>query len=249
LSKRSCKFDANQPLQLTRIGAKLNHALREIITMSTHLPSLPLRRFLEAPDARLRAGERCEMCGAGIPAHHCHLADTQERGLLCVCRPCYLLFNCEGAGGGHYKPVPERYLRLPKNLLDEAQWDALQIPVGVAFFLFNSTLGRMSSFYPSPAGATESLLPLETWGEWVKRNSVLASLAADVEALLVHDRERSGSFECFIVPVDACYELVGRMRRRWKGFDGGTEAWRDIDDFFAALRRRSAVTDDGGAAR
>jgi hypothetical protein len=39
------------------------------------------------------------------------------------------------------------------------------------------------------------------------------------------------------------------MRRRWKGFDGGTEAWRDIDDFFAALRRRSAVTDDGGAAR
>ena len=35
----------------------------------------------------------------------------------------------------------------------------------MAFFFFNSSLGRMAAFYPSPAGATESLLPLATWEE------------------------------------------------------------------------------------
>jgi hypothetical protein len=41
------------------------------------------------------------------------------------------------------------------------------------------------------------------------------------------------------VPIDACYELVGRMRRVWKGFDGGEEAWSEIESFFALVRERS----------
>ena len=36
-----------------------------------------------------------------------------------------------------------------------------------------------------------------------------------------------------------CYELVGRIRRRWKGFDGGEDAWTEIDAFFAEVRARS----------
>lgn len=200
--------------------------------------SLPLQRFLAARP-QPRAEERCEFCGAEISENHSHLVNMEKRGLLCVCRPCYLLFTYEGAAGGNYKAVPERYRYLPSMVLNEAHWDELQIPVGIAFFFFNTTLGRMSAFYPSPAGATESLLPLETWGEWVKRNSVLARVAADVEALLVHNVKRRGNFECFIVPIDACYELVGRIRRCWKGFDGGEEAWREINDFFARLRQRS----------
>jgi hypothetical protein len=32
---------------------------------------------------------------------------------------------------------------------------------------------------------------------------------------------------------------VGRIRRRWKGFDGGEEAWQEIDAFFADVRSRS----------
>jgi hypothetical protein len=44
------------------------------------------------------------------------------------------------------------------------------------------------------------------------------------------------------VPIDACYELTGIVRRRWKGFDGGEEAWRDIGDFFARLRARSRTS-------
>ena len=33
----------------------------------------------------------------------------------------------------------------------------------------------------------------------------------DVEALLVR-RERDASFECYLVPIDACYELTGIVR-------------------------------------
>jgi hypothetical protein len=52
-------------------------------------------------------------------------------------------------------------------------------------------------------------------------------------------RGRDGGFECFLVPIDACYELTGIVRRRWRGFDGGEEARRDIDAFFGALREKS----------
>ena len=44
--------------------------------------------------------------------------------------------------------------------------------------------------------------------------------------------------ECFLVPIDVCYELVGRLRRVWRGFDGGQDARREIDDFFGTLPPR-----------
>ena len=88
--------------------------------------------------------------------------------------------------------MPERYLYAPGLILTDAQWNSLQIPVGIAFFFFNTSLGRMVVFYPSPAGATESLLSLETWDELARTNPLLATLAADVEALLVRNVQRRG---------------------------------------------------------
>ncbi len=120
------------------------------------------------------------------------------------------------------------------------QWDELQIPVSVAFFFLNSTLERVAAFYPGPAGATESLLPLDTWDQIVVANPGLATLQPDVEALLVRaDRARSGATECYLVPIDACYELVGQLRRLWRGFDGGQEAHDALDAFFVGVRERS----------
>jgi hypothetical protein len=197
-----------------------------------------LKRFLGPRPAR-GATEQCELCATEVSGNHSHVVNVESRSLMCVCRACYLLFTHEGAAGGKYKAVPERYLYLTGLVLSEAQWDRLQIPVGIAFFFFNTSLGRLLAFYPSPAGATESLLPLEIWGELVNGHSVLASLAADVEALLVYNVEKQADFECYVVPIDACYELVGRIRRRWKGFNGGEEAWSDIRDFFAKVRARS----------
>lgn len=197
-----------------------------------------LKRFVE-PQRKPQSRESCEFCGVEIAAQHSHAVNTETRSLMCVCRPCYLLFTREGAARGKFKAVPERYLYAPGLILTDAQWTSLQIPVGIAFFFFNTSLGRMVVFYPGPAGATESLLSLETWEELARANPLLASLATDVEALLVRNIQRRGGFECYIVPIDACYELVGRIRRRWKGFDGGEEAWKEIDGFFADVRGRS----------
>jgi hypothetical protein len=78
------------------------------------------------------------------------------------------------------------------------------------------------------------------WDEVVAANPQLSHLASDVEALIVRapGRERAG-FECLLVPVDFCYELVGELRRVWHGFDGGQDARDLIDSFFATATKRS----------
>lgn len=193
-------------------------------------PLLRLRRFIDQPAAPAERPEsRCEMCAAAIGPRHSHVIDAESRRLMCACRPCYLLFTHSGAAGGRYRSVGERCIGLPECsvLLEGAD-----IPVGIAFFLRNSAQNRVLAFYPSPAGATESGLPVEVWDEAVRSQPVLDTLEADVEALLI----RGG--ESWIVPVDACYELVGRIRRCWKGFDGGEEAKQEIEAFFAELRQR-----------
>ena len=42
-----------------------------------------------------------------------------------------------------------------------------------------------------------------------------------------------------LVPIDSCYELIGRLRQVWRGFDGGQQARAHLDAYFAALDRRS----------
>ncbi len=176
------------------------------------------------------------MCGELVPDEHEHVVNTESRSLMCTCRGCWLLFTSDGAGGGKFRAVPDRYLTLDLHV-EPGAWDELQIPVSVAFFFRNSTLGSMAAFYPSPAGATESLLPLDAWDRLVAVNDVLGTMEADVEALLVRRDDRHD--DAYLVPIDACYELVGELRRLWKGFDGGTEARDAMDDFFERLRERS----------
>jgi hypothetical protein len=134
----------------------------------------------------------------------------------------------------------------PDFALSTAQWEALQIPVGVAFFFTNSSLNQVAAFYPSPAGATESLLSLDAWDQIVEANPDLATLLPDVEAFLVRSADRhsrtadaEAEAECYLVPIDVCYELVGELRRLWKGFDGGTEAHAALDAFFDRIRAKA----------
>jgi hypothetical protein len=183
------------------------------------------------------AGERCEMCAAAIGEEHAHVVNLESRGLMCSCRACYLLFTDEAANL-HYRAVPERYVRFDDLTLDERAWDELEIPVGLAFLFRNSVQGRTIAFYPGPAGATESELPLDAWDTVVERHPELGVVRADVEALLVR-RAEDGAGSCHLVPIDACYELVGRLRTLWRGFDGGSEARTAMDAFFAHVRDRS----------
>jgi hypothetical protein len=187
------------------------------------------------------AGERCEMCSEPIADEHQHVVNVEGRQLMCVCRGCYLLFTDEKAEL-RYRAIPDRYLAFPDFALDRRQWEALQIPVGLAFFFRNSTLGRTVAFYPGPAGATESELDLQAWNDIRSADPRVDGLADDTEALLVRvgDDERVAP-ECYLVPIDACYEFVGRLRTLWRGFDGGQEARAYIDEFFARVADRSRV--------
>jgi hypothetical protein len=217
----------------------MSQGLRRFVGPPT--PPAPVPGVGEKPKAA--PGEACEMCAEPVGDGHSHVVNLDSRQILCTCRACYLLFTHQGAAGGRYRAVPDRYPRDPSFSLGEGQWEALQIPVRVAFFFNNSDMGRVVAFYPSPAGATESLLPLEAWADVVAANPVMTDLAPDVEALLV---QRAGDgFECFLVPIDACYELVGLVRMHWKGFDGGEEAWAAIDAFFERVRERSRGVSGG----
>ncbi len=206
--------------------------------MTGRLPLDSLRRITATRPERT-VGERCEMCAAPIADEHQHVVNLESRALMCTCRGCYLLFTAEQAEL-RYRAVPDRYLSFPDFSFGAHDWDDLQIPVGLAFLFRNSVQDRVVAFYPGPAGATESELPLAAWGRIVDANPRLGHLRADVEALLVRgpDREHRG-FSAHVVPIDACYELVGRLRALWRGFDGGTEARTAIDDFFATVEGRS----------
>jgi len=204
----------------------------------------PLRRFLE-PAPKVVPGEVCEMCGERVGDDHPHVVNTESRQLLCTCRGCWMLFTSEGAAQGRFRAVDDRHRYDPAFRLSPAQWDALQIPVAMAFVFYNSPLQRYVAFYPSPGGATESLLEMDLWTEVLDANPAFVDLKADVEALLV-ERTDDG-FAAYLVPIDACYELVGTVRRHWKGFDGGQEAWEDIRTFFAGLRERSDTVEHDDA--
>jgi len=204
------------------------------------------RDAAQAREARSEAVvEHCDLCNVPIAPGHRHLLDLESRELLCACQACKILFDRGAAGGAHYRLVSDRRLRLDGLELDDALWDGLRIPVEMAFFFHSSQAGRVLAFYPSPMGATESQLSLPAWDELVERNPVLATMAPDVEALLV-DRV-GGAHRHWLVGIDECYALVGVIRTRWRGLSGGTEVWGEISAFFDALDARSepATTEEG----
>lgn len=197
-----------------------------------------LRQVVRRSAAEQRAAqERCELCGDPIPPQHRHLLDLQSRELMCACRACKILFDRGAAGGGHYRLVPDRRLRLPELQLDDASWAELRVPVDLAFFFHHSGEDRVVAFYPSPAGPAESLLELGAWEQIERANPVLGTLEPDVEALLVN-RSR-GARRHFLVPIEDCYALVGLIRTRWRGLTGGREVWGEVERFFDDLASRS----------
>jgi hypothetical protein len=204
---------------------------------ATALPGSALRRL-----ARQRAVtpeptvEQCDLCAAALDPEHRHVVDLRSRQFLCACRACTILFDREGAGGGHFRLLPDRRLLIEDFDLDDERWLALAIPVDMAFFFHSTPAGRVMAFYPSPMGPTESLLELDAWDSIVASNPVLTSLEPDVEALLVN--RAGGARQHWIVPVDTAYALVGLIRSRWTGLNGGSEVWEEIARFFEDLRER-----------
>ncbi len=113
--------------------------------------------------------------------------------------------------------------------------------MSVAFFFVNSTLDRVAAFYPSPAGATESLLPLDTWDEVVAANPSWRRWLPDVEAFLVRTagprpRHQPSASSCRSTPATSwsasCAACGGAST-------AAPEAHDALDAFFAGVRARA----------
>jgi hypothetical protein len=191
-----------------------------------------LRRFVRR---RSTFVERCDLCSLELGFDHPHLLEPATRKIICACQACSILFS--SGSETKYRRVPRDVRYLPDFRMNDSQWDALMIPINMAFFFRSSVANRIVVLYPSPTGATESLLDLESWDEIVIANPQLKALETDTEALLVN--RVAGASHYFIVPIDECYKLVGLIRTKWKGLGGGSEVWEAINGFFIELRSKS----------
>lgn len=201
-------------------------------------PWTALRQFVRPrPPA-----ERCELCGAALAPEHPHLLERSNRQLHCSCSACAILFG--GQEKTRYERVPQLAISLSDFVMSDELWDDLHLPINLAFFVKSAVAGRVQAYFPSPAGATESLLALEAWDRLVAENPGLRALEPDIEALLVN---RLGpSHEYYRVSIDECYKLVGLIRTHWRGLSGGREVWDELDGFFTGLKDRSRPA--GGAS-
>jgi hypothetical protein len=204
--------------------------------------ALTRMRGLARTGARQPAGapreppaERCDLCHTSLPDDHRHMLHLVDRRIVCTCEACWALRS----GDAEYRPTGMRELWLAGFACDEETWASFQIPIGLAFFMRSTVTASVVAFYPSPVGATESELALESWERLVAGNPVLEQLDADAEALVVN--RMSEPAEYAILPIDRCYELVGLIKSRWEGISGGSAIEQAVPEFFARIRARAAV--------
>src|SRR5580658_5950107 len=129
-----------------------------------------LRKFAR----KLPQGERCELCGQPLQSDHQHMLEVANRRLACCCDACAILFS--GRQDGRYRTVPRRIQLLADFRMSDQQWDSLHLPINLAFFYHSTPARRVVAMFPSPAGATESLLTLEAWQDLAKGNPILGEL-------------------------------------------------------------------------
>ena len=200
-----------------------------------------LRRFLPAtppeaaPPVPAGADEQCELCTLTLAAKHRHLLHLDERRILCVCETCWAVRS----GEAEFRPVGNRTVWLDDFALTDEQWASFQIPIGLAFFMVSTVSGGVIALYPSPAGATECELDLESWERLVAENPALGSLEADAEALIVNRMAEPPKH--VIAPIDVAYQLVGVVKTSWEGISGGRATESAVSRYFEGLRERAVV--------
>ncbi|MEO8688626.1 MAG: DUF5947 family protein [Solirubrobacteraceae bacterium] len=201
-----------------------------------------LRRFLpqEPPEAAppapaAGADEQCELCTLTLASNHRHLLHLDERRILCVCETCWAVRS----GEAEFRPVGNRTVWLEDFALTDEQWASFQIPIGLAFFMVSTVSGGVIALYPSPAGATECELDLESWQKLVDENPALAGIEADAEALIVN--RMADPPRHVIAPIDVAYQLVGVVKTSWEGISGGSATEEAVGRYFDGLRERAMV--------
>jgi Family of unknown function (DUF5947) len=208
------------------------------VTESGRLPSTLVAGLgrLARPSPVEEESEKCEVCGQGLSTDHRHLLELGERRILCACEPCIAMRS----GMENYCPVGTQFLWLDDFEFPDELWAAFQLPIGLAFFFRSTGVNAVVALYPSPAGATESELHLESWQKLVELNPILDNLAADAEALVVN-RMGDGDPEHAVVPIDECYRLVGLIKSTWEGISGGAAIENAVPKFFEYVRHKARV--------
>jgi len=178
--------------------------------------------------------EQCEFCSLPLSPDHRHLLEIASHKIVCACDPCAMRFENVI---GRWKLIPRDARALPDFRITEAQWNALSLPILLAFLFHSTPAGKAVAMYPSPAGAMQSLLPLTSWETMMVENAALAEMQPDVEALLINRLEGAGEY--YIAPIDICFELSGLIRLHWRGLSGGEKVWGEIRSFFERLKSQS----------
>ncbi len=206
------------------------------MTASGRLPSTLVTGLGRlARPAPVQQTEKCELCGRPLSDEHRHLLELNERRILCACEPCLAMKS----GLENYCPVSTRTLWLDDFVFPDELWSAFQLPVGLAFFMRSTGTNSVVALYPSPAGATECELHLESWDKLVEMNPILLDLEADAEALVVN--RMVGAHQHAIVPIDECYRLVGLIKSTWQGISGGSAIEDAVPKFFDYVRDKAGV--------
>jgi hypothetical protein len=177
--------------------------------------------------------ERCDLCAETLGPDHAHLVEPAARRLLCCCDACALIIGSQHEG--RYRRVRPRLERLPDFRLTANRWASLGVPIKLAFFCSHQSDARATdrlvvAVYASPAGVVEEVVPTEAWDRLVAENPILNEFEADVEALLVNLVKTSS--ECYRASLDRCFELVGLVRKYWRGFSGGPDIQEQVERFF-----------------
>ena len=194
-----------------------------------------LRQFVREEPGDGPPIERCELCSVRVPPVHRHLLEMANRQVVCACDACALRF--EDVVEGRFKLIPRDPRAFTDFQLDDAVWNGLAIPIDLAFFYRSTNAERVVAMYPSPAGATESQLPLSAWGVLEEANPALTQMEPDIEALLVN---RVGTNRlAFLAPIDTCFGLVGLIRLYWRGLSGGERVWQEIATFFERIAQQA----------
>lgn len=196
-------IDQGAPLTI----ARSHPAVADVIQLcGLDRPAPPEMRVDEAVGVPVsispRPAPRCEVCGGEHPERHAHVADVDDRRLLCVCDACRLLL--EGQERGRLRAVPAGTTRHVLAVATAPDWwDALDLPVGLVFLLCSGSVGELVAAYPGPAGVIESDRPVadvpdEMWP------------APDTEALVV--LASGDRFDAWLAPVTVAYGIAGRLR-------------------------------------
>src|SRR5262245_22498373 len=98
-----------------------------------------LRAFARGPetlglaDVMSPTAEQCGLCAAEVPERHPHLWEGAARRLHCACEACAILFT--GRSDLRYRLVERRAETWPDFRFSDAAWNALAIPIDLAFFV------------------------------------------------------------------------------------------------------------------